>query len=730
MAYYCPMHCEGNKTYPQPGSCPKCGMDLVLGESAYDDKEGLKAYQRLIFKFKIALAFSLPLFFVSMGDMLPELPENLFRSLLSLASTRLGNWLQFFFTLPVVFYAGWMFFVKAWKSIITWQLNMFTLIGIGAGSAFAFSVLGLFFPEFFPNDFKTSSGSLHLYFEATSVILTLVLLGQVLEAKAYHKTSEALKGLFKLAPSTATLIVDDSREKVIPLEEVSQGDLLRVKPGEKIPVDGVIKKGNGTIDEAMITGEAIPVSKKERDKVYVGTINRDTSFIMLAEKIGEATLLGNIIAMVKEASHSKAPIQKLVDKVAGYFVPLVLVIGLVTFFVWSIWGPQPSKVYGFINALAVLLIACPCALGLATPVSIMLGVGKGADLGILIKNAEALEVMNKVNVLVLDKTGTITEGKPSVRSFITRKNYDKSFALSLITSLSQHSEHPLAKAITIYGKAKSNEILSVTDFKALPGKGMKGKLVEKQEKKISRIALGNKQLLKDLGIAIPQDMLEKANALEKNGETVSYLAYNQEVIGITSLFDAIKPSSQKAIATLQKKGITVIMLTGDNYLAAKKVADDLAITNFQAECLPQDKLAKVEALQQQKKIVAVVGDGVNDSPALAKANLGIAMGSGTEVAIENAGITLMKDDLLAILQARKLSHKVMKNIRENLFFAFFYNSLGIPIAAGVLFPFWGLLMSPMLAAAAMSLSSVSVIANSLKLNKVNLKELETNKKDE
>ncbi|TDE06356.1 heavy metal translocating P-type ATPase [Flavobacterium hiemivividum] len=738
--YYCPMFCEGDKVYDKAGDCPVCGMDLVKAPDLIATKtlftcpmhpeiieeapgscsicgmdlvpmepsesEEDQSYLALVSKMKIAVLFTVPIFIIAMSDMIPNNP------LLKIMDTSSWNWMQFALSLPVVFYATWMFFVRAWKSIISWNLNMFTLIGIGAGVAFLFSLFGLFFPELFPYEFKTHTGAVHLYFEATTVILTLVLLGQLLEARAHSRTSGAIKELLKLAPTEATL-VSDGVDKVISVHDIKQDDLLRVKPGEKIPVDGKITDGETTIDESMISGEPIPVDKKIDDSVIAGTINGNKSFVMIAEKVGSDTLLSQIVQMVNSASRSRAPIQKLADRIAKYFVPIVVITSIITFFVWANFGPEPAMVYGFINAIAVLIIACPCALGLATPMSVMVGVGKGAQSGVLIKNAEALENMDKVNVLITDKTGTITEGKPSVEKVYSSQNNEDAL-LQKIASLNQYSEHPLAEAVVHFARAKETALSEVKDFEAITGKGVVGTVDN------TKVALGNKSLMEQVGAVIDAEIDSKVVTEQKLGKTVSYISVDNTVLGYVTITDAIKPTSVAAIADLMSQGVEVIMLTGDNENTARAVAQELNLTSFIAGCLPEDKLKEIKKLQDQGKIVAMAGDGINDAPALAQADIGIAMGTGTDVAIESAKITLVKGDLQGIVKAKKLSHAVMKNINQNLFFAFFYNVLGIPIAAGVLYPFFGLLLSPMIAALAMSFSSVSVIANALRLRNLKL----------
>jgi Cu2+-exporting ATPase len=736
--FYCPMQCEGNKTYNKPGDCPVCGMDLVeeikltpnhpeswtcpMHPDIIKDEAGPcpicgmeliqmqvslsaeeKTYKRLLNKFWIALIFTLPIFLIAMSEMIGNNP------LYKIMDQKLWNWVQFVLSIPVVFYAAWMFFERAYRSIRTWNLNMFTLIGIGAGVAWLFSVFGIFLPDFFPDQFKTESGTVHVYFEAATVILTLVLLGQLLEARAHSKTNSAVKELLKLAPNKAIKIVN-GQEIELRIDEIEIFDILKVKPGEKIPVDGVLTEGFSSIDESMITGEPIPVDKAEGDYVSSGTINGNQSFLMKAEKVGSDTLLSRIIQMVNDASKSRAPIQNLADKISAYFVPIIVLISILTFTVWAIWGPAPSYVFALVNAIAVLIIACPCALGLATPMSVMVGVGKGAQNGVLIKNAEALERMNKVDTLIVDKTGTITVGKPTVE-FVGTFNEENTSSeiLQYIASLNRNSEHPLAKASVKYAKEKNIELLKASGFQAIPGKGVEGGIHGK------KIGLGNLKMMEYLNAEISSKMKTEIESFQKMGKTVSFLSIDAVVSGYFVISDKIKATSKKAIKALQDKGIDVVMLTGDNNETANAVATELNLSYFKANMLPEDKLKEVEKLQASGKVVAMAGDGINDAPALAKSDVGIAMGTGTDVAIESAMITLVKGDLNGIVKARNLSQAVMKNIKQNLFFALIYNTLGVPIAAGVLFPFFGLLLSPMIAALAMSFSSVSVIGNSLRL---------------
>ena len=740
--WYCPMHCEGEKTYDKPGDCPVCGMDLVeeanlkktVGEYTcpmhteviknepgacpkcgmelvpldVDESAENKTYKKLLSKFWIASVFTLPIFLIAMSEMLPSNP------LPNIMPWKYWGWVQLALSVPVVFYATWMFFKRAYSSIVRRSLNMFTLIGIGAGVAWLFSLTGLLFPDIFPDQFKTESGTVHMYFEAATVILTLVLLGQLLEARAHSKTNGAVKELLKLAPNTATLIVDGSETKV-KIDEIKVGDLLRVKPGEKIPVDGSISEGSSTIDESMISGEPVPVEKSEGEKVSSGTINGQKSFVMKAEKVGADTLLSQIIDMVNNASRSRAPIQNLADKISGYFVPVVIGISIITFIVWMIWGPDPKLVYAFVNAIAVLIIACPCALGLATPMSVMVGVGKGAKLGVLIKNAESLEKMNEIDVVIIDKTGTVTEGRPSVEKITPTNGFKADDLAQFVASVNQQSEHPLAESMVRYAKEKNISLVQIDQFESVTGKGVKAVMDGK------KVVIGNEKLLEAETISTDSELLSLAKEEQSKGKTVPFVAIDGKLVGFIVIADAIKPTSKQAIADLQSRGIEVIMMTGDNAFTAKAVANTLHLDGFQADCLPEDKLNKVKELQSSGKKIAMAGDGINDAPALALADVGIAMGTGTDVAIESAAITLVKGDLQGIVKAYGLSHSVMKNIKQNLFFALLYNTVGIPIAAGILFPFFGILLSPMLAALAMSFSSVSVIANALRLRTQNIK---------
>ena len=733
--YYCPMYCEGDKVYDsnvgcpvcgmdlvkipekkgieytcpmhpeivqnEPGNCPICGMDLVPKPSKDNDHED-ETYKLLKIKFWTALGFSVPVFILSMGGMFIDWPF----------SHQLQGILELILTLPVLFYAGWFLMKRGWISFRTWNLNMFSLIALGVFAAMIFSLIALFVSDILPHELS-HGGSIPLYFESVCVILTLVIMGQMMEARAHMKTGKAIEALMNLSPDTANLIVD-GKEKKVSLAEVKINDILRVKPGEKIPVDGKIIEGNSNVDEAMITGEAIPVEKKSGDKVTSGTINGNGSFLMRTEKVGDETLLSQIIKMVNEASRSKAPIQKLADKISKIFVPTVIAISVLTFVLWYIFGGENKLIYAFVNAVAVLIVACPCALGLATPMSLMVGIGKGAQNGILIKNAEALEEMHKINVLITDKTGTLTEGKPSLDNIETLENSDKNEVLKLAGSLNQNSEHPLSNAVLDKFKAENLQFENVQNFENISGKGVKGKINDED------ILLGNEALLKHFNIEIPEDLKQKVIQKQDEAKTISYLAKSGKVIGFLSFSDRIKSTSKQAIDYLHSQNIQVIMMTGDNEHTAKAVATELGIKNYKANCLPEDKMNEIKKLQAEGKIVAMTGDGINDAPALAQSNIGIAMGTGTDVAMESAEITLLKGDILGVAKAKILSEKLLKNIKENLFFAFIYNVLGIPLAAGLLYPFFGILLSPMIAAAAMSFSSVSVILNSLRLNNVKL----------
>ncbi len=736
--YYCPMQCEGDKTYDhagncpicgmhliqevntvskkgavytcpmhpevvshQSGSCPKCGMDLVPREGVEKSEEE-KAYLSMAKRFWIALALSVPVFLIAMSDYIPGL------DLTKLAPESFYRWTEFILATPVVFYSGGAFFIRGWNSVRRWSPNMWTLISLGVGAAYLFSVLGMFLPGIFPVQFKDTQGYVHLYFEAAAVILSLVLLGQVLELRAHSKTNSAIKALLNLVPPVAH-VLRKGVEMEIPVEEVVVGDLLQIRPGEKIPVDGILDQGNGVIDESMVTGEPIPAEKEVGNKITGGTINGNTTFKMRAEKVGSDTLLSQIIHLVNEASRSRAPIQKLADTVAKYFVQTVVSISIITFVVWYFFGPEPALVYAFVNAISVLVIACPCALGLATPMSIMVGTGRGAQSGVLVKDAGALEEMSKVDTLIIDKTGTITEGKPSLKSWVSFGSYSDDEILQIAASADKNSEHPVAEAIVKGAKEKGVHFFEVEQFEAVTGKGVTA------EWKGKKLRLGNLRLLETFKTTLPEEQLEAVKKKQLNGETVMFLVMDSKVEGFVSVADKIKENSAEAIHSLHKSGLKVWMLTGDNEYTAKTIADQLHLDGYQADCLPQDKYNKVKTLQDAGHIVAMAGDGINDAPALALTNVGIAMGTGADIAMQSAEITLVKGNLNGIVRARDLSIKVMRNIKQNLFFAFVYNSVGVPVAAGVLYPVFGLLLSPVIAAAAMSFSSVSVITNALRL---------------
>ncbi len=702
--YYCPMRCEGNKTYDHPGHCPVCGMDLVEQVSADSLKEGgqeQQKHQELRRQFWGALAFTLPIFLIAMGGMWHDNP------MYKLMPISYWNWLQFALSLPVVFYYCWTYFVRAWVSIKTLRFNMFTLIGIGAAAAWLFSVVALCIPDSLPEQFK-EHGSVPLYFEATTVILTLVVLGQLLEANAHGRTQEAVRMLLQLAPNTAIKLVGD-KEVEVSVEEVTKGDHLRVRPGAKIPVDGRIIEGEAIIDESMITGEPLPVEKQVGAAISAGTINGAHTFVMQAEKVGKDTLLSQIVTMVQQATSSRAPIQKLADRIAAYFVPMVVAVSVLTFILWVVFAKEHAYEYALINAIAVLIIACPCALGLATPVSVMVGVTKGARQGILIKNAEALERMKQVDTLIIDKTGTLTEGKPSVSKLIPFADYSEQALLPILYGINKDSEHPLAKATNTYAAQQGVTPLAMTGFKALAGRGVTASYDGKS------YYFGNDRLMQEIGATLTEAQRNQVSEVQHKGQTLSFLAIEKEVIAAVAITDKVKDTAAEAIKALQAQGITVVMLTGDNPTTAQAVAEQIGLTHYKAGMLPQDKQQEVQRLQAEGKVVAMAGDGINDAPALAQAHVGIAMGTGTDIAIESGQITLVKGDLGGIVKARALSEAVVKNIRENLFFALIYNTVGIPIAAGVLYPFFGILLSPMLAALAMSFSSVSVIANALRL---------------
>ncbi len=700
--YTCPMHPEIVRD--SPGLCPICGMALEPRTFSVDEENPELA--SMTRRFWVGVALTLPLLAVMVSDILPGRPIQ------HLLPGALLGWIEFALATPVVLWAGWPFFERGWQSVLNRSPNMFTLIAIGSGSAYLYSVAAVLAPGIFPAAFRDISSNVGLYFEAAAVITVLVLLGQVLELKARSQTSGAIKALLGLAPKTARRIAPHGAESDVDLSAIQVGDKLRVRPGEKIPTDGVVTEGRSSVDESMVSGEPIPVEKTVDAKVVGGTMNGTGSFVMEAERVGADTLLAQIVKMVSEAQRSRAPIQRLADKVASYFVPAVLACSFITFIVWAIFGPPPAYAHALVNAVAVLIIACPCALGLATPMAIMVGTGRGASEGILIRNAEALETFEKVNTLVVDKTGTLTEGKPRLTSVIPAEGFDETQLLQMVASLEKASEHPLAAAILAAAREKKIELLAVTDFQSVTGKGVTGQLQSK------RLGVGNASLMADLGTTSAV-LNEKAAGLQKGGQTVIFVASHGKFAGLIAVEDPIKNTTLDAIQQLKKEGIRVLMVTGDNHTTAAAVAAKLGI-DFEADVLPEKKAEVVKKLQAEGAIVAMAGDGVNDAPALAQANVGIAMGTGTDVAMRTGGITLVKGDLRGIVEARRLSQSTMSNIRENLFFAFVYNALGVPLAAGVLSPFFGLSLSPMIAAAAMSFSSVSVITNALRLKTAKL----------
>jgi Cu+-exporting ATPase len=701
--YTCPMHPEIVQDHP--GSCPKCGMALeprTVG--AEEDTSELDDMTR---RFWVSSILALPVFVLAMiADLAPSLlPTGL--------SMQAVQWIEFVLATPVVIWGGWPFYVRGVQSVITWNLNMFTLIGLGVSVAWTYSTVALLFPGIFPVVMQMEGGRVDVYFEAAAVITALVLLGQVLELRARSQTNAAIRMLLGLAPNSARIVRDDGSEEDIPLEQVHPGHILRVRPGEKIPVDGVVTDGNSSVDESMVTGEPIPVEKNTGELLIGATVNGTGSLLMRAEKVGTDTLLAQIVRMVSEAQRSRAPIQKLVDIVAGYFVPAVVIIAVITLIVWGVLGPEPRLAHAIVNAVAVLIIACPCALGLATPMSIMVGTGKGAMLGVLIKNAEALEIMEKVDTIVVDKTGTLTEGKPKLTAAQATRGFTEDEVLQLAASLERASEHPLAEAIVRGAEERGMTLSQTDDFESVTGKGVTGEVNGRM------VALGNIKLLENLGID-PGDLPQQAETGRAEGQTVMFVAIDGTAAGLIGVADPIKDSTPEAIRDLHAEGVKVVMLTGDSRTTAEAVAGKLHIDRVEAEVLPDQKAEIVKKLQAEGHIVAMAGDGINDAPALAQAHVGVAMGTGTDVAMESAGVTLVKGDLRGIVRARRLSRKVMRNIRENLFFAFIYNSLGVPVAAGVLYPVFGLLLSPIIAAAAMSFSSVSVIANSLRLRKARI----------
>jgi len=700
--YTCPMHPQIRQI--GPGSCPICGMALepvdITAEQGPNPE--LVDMQR---RFLIGLVLSLPVLALEMGGHLTGLHM--------LLSKTTSNWLQLAFATPVVLWAGWPFFVRGWQSVLTRNLNMFTLIAMGTGVAWVYSVIATLAPQVFPPAFREGGGAVAVYFEAAAVITVLVLLGQVLELRAREQTSGAIRALLDLAPKTARRVKDDGSDENVSLDAVAVGDRLRVRPGEKVPVDGVLIEGRSSLDESMVTGESMPVTKEQGAKVIGGTLNQSGGFVMRAEKVGRDTLLARIVQMVAQAQRSRAPIQRLADQVSGWFVPLVIAIAMIAFAAWATFGPEPRFAYGLVAAVTVLIIACPCALGLATPMSIMVGVGRGAEAGVLIKNAEALERLERVDTLVVDKTGTLTEGKPAVTAVVSAPGFDEAAILRFAASVERASEHPLAAAIVAAAEARNIPLLTANDFDSPTGKGALGTVEGK------RIALGNAHFMKEQGVNTA-GLASEAERLRADGATSIFVGIDGKPAGVIAIADPIKASTPAALDALRADGVRVVMLTGDNRTTAQAIARHLGITDIEAEVLPDQKSAVVEKLKRKGRIVAMAGDGVNDAPALAASDVGIAMGSGTDVAIESAGITLLKGDLRGIVRARRLSAATMSNIRQNLFFAFIYNAAGVPIAAGALYPAFGILLSPVIAAAAMSLSSVSVIANALRLRSVKI----------
>lgn len=705
--YICPMHPEVRDIVNS--GCPICGMALEP-ETITVGEEDTSELNDMTHRFWICTLLTIPLFLYAMSDMvginLADIAQGRF-------SGQVAQWIQLALAAPIVLWGAAPFFIRGWQSVKSRNLNMFTLIAVGVGAAFGFSLVATFFPNIFPDSFRDATGQVGVYYEAASVIVTLVLLGQVLELKARSQTSGAIRALLELTPPTARRVDENGVETEVSLDEVKSGDQLRVKPGEKLPVDGKVLDGNSSVDEAMVTGEPMPVSKVLGDTVTGGTVNGTGTLLIQAVNVGDDTVLSKIVKMVAEAQRSRAPIQRLVDQVAGWFVPIVLICSVITFIVWAMFGPAPAMAYALVNAIAVLIIACPCALGLATPMSIMVGTGKGAQNGVLIKNAEALESMEKVDTIVVDKTGTLTAGKPELTAIDALFGQDEQQLLTLVAAVESASEHPLAEAIVNSAKAKSLDIAKASDFNSITGEGVQAIVDGKQ------VAIGNSKLMQRLG-SFDDALSKRADIRRKDGETVMFVAVDGKAAGLISVADPIKPSTSEAISLLHKAGLRVVMLTGDNKTTAQAVANKLSIDEVHADVSPEDKNRIIKELQDEGRIIAMAGDGINDAPALAQANVGIAMGTGTDVAMESANVTLVKGDLMGIVRAHKLSRATMRNIKQNLFFAFIYNALGVPIAAGVLYPVFGLLLSPMIAAAAMSLSSVSVIGNALRLRRLEL----------
>ena len=702
--YVCPMHPE--VVQDDPGACPVCGMALEARTVTLEEEANPELVD-MTRRFWVSLALSVPVLFLAMSDLIPGQPVQ------KAISPRLSTWIQFVLSTPVVLWAGWFFFERGWTSIVNRSLNMFTLIGVGVGTAYVYSVVAVLIPGAFPEAFRGEGGGVAVYFEASAVITMLVILGQVLEVRARSRTSSAIRALLGLAPNTARLVREDGDEEDVPLDRVRPGDRLRVRPGEKVPVDGVVIEGTSAVDESMVTGEPIPVEKGPESLVTGGTVNGTGGFVMRAERVGGETLLARIVQMVSEAQRSRAPIQRLADVVASYFVPAVVLIAVVTFIVWALFGPEPRMAFALVNAVAVLIIACPCALGLATPMSIMVGMGRGAMTGVLIKNAEALEVLEKVDTLVVDKTGTLTEGRPRLMSLETLPGFEEAEVLGLAASLERASEHPLAEAIVAGARDKGLALSDVDEFRSLTGRGVLGRIGGRE------VVLGNQKLFTEREIPTG-DLLERADALRREGQTVMFAALDGRAAGLLGVADPIKASTPEAIEMLHREGVRLVMLTGDNRTTAEAVARRLNLDEVEAEVLPEEKGETVKRLQGEGRVVAMAGDGVNDAPALALAQVGIAMGTGSDVAMESAGVTLVRGDLRGIAKARGLSRGTMRNIRQNLFFAFVYNCLGVPLAAGVLYPVFGLLLSPMIASAAMTFSSISVITNALRLRKMEM----------
>lgn len=701
--FVCSMHPEIVRN--ESGDCPICGMALEPREVAVEEESPeLKDMTR---RFWVSVVLALPVFVLAMiHDLTPDLITDLIPS-------RQIQWIEFALATPVVLWCGWPFFQRGWASVVNRSLNMFTLIALGVGVAWIYSVAATFLPGLFPPQMRGEEGSVAVYFEAAAMITVLVLLGQVLELQARSRTSAAIRLLLGLVPKTARIVHDDGSETDIPLQQVRPEDILRVRPGEKVPVDGIVLEGYSSVDESMVTGEPIPVEKNSGDALVGATVNGTGSLLMRAERVGGETLLAQIVQMVSEAQRSRAPVQKLVDVAAGYFVPAVILTAAITLLIWWLWGPEPRLAHAVVNAVAVLIIACPCALGLATPMSIMVGTGRGATAGVLIKNAEVLEVMEKIDTLVVDKTGTLTEGKPRLTTVLAADGFIKQDVLLWAGSLERASEHPLAASIAQGAEQKGLTLINVDNFESLTGRGVTG------EVKGYKVALGNRKLMQELNIEI-DTLVQRSEDLRADGQTVMFVAIDAKAAGLIGVADPIKDTTPEALSALHREGIKVVMLTGDSRTTAEAVARKLGIEEVEAEVLPEQKTDVVKQLQTQGRIVAMAGDGINDAPALAQAQVGIAMGTGTDVAMESAGITLIKGDLRGIVKARRLSYATMRNIRQNLFFAFVYNALGVPIAAGVLYPLFGLLLSPMIAAAAMSFSSVSVITNALRLRKLPL----------